>query len=154
MTTTPPSGGQPGTTTSPSGAPAGGQRSPEKLRADLKWLGWGMLAVVIAWGTAQLPLPYKLLAVAAGLAGIALGVLMLVRSVRVKAGAMMHLAAVFTGLCCGLLGISAGAQALFWEATAEFEACTERAVTDRAHNQCLQDYEDSMLSPLSMNQQQ
>lgn len=126
-------------------APSARQRSPEELKADVKWLGWGMLAVLLAWGAAQMPLPYKLAAAAAGVAGVALGILMIVRSVRAKAGVMMHLAAVFTGLCCGLFGLSAGAQAIFWDATVEYEACLDRAVTDRAENQCVQDYEQNML---------
>ncbi len=102
---------------------------------------------MLTWGGFQLQLPLKLLAVPAGLAGVAVGTFMVIRAVRTKAGAMLLLSGVFTALSCGLFGVSAGAQALFWEATSEFEACTDRAVTDRALNQCQQEYEDAILRP-------
>ncbi|WP_258933985.1 hypothetical protein [Nesterenkonia pannonica] len=59
MTATPPSGQRPGKDDQSSRSDPEGKRSrpSQSLAADARWLGWGLLAIVLTWGGFQLQLP-------------------------------------------------------------------------------------------------
>lgn len=122
---------------------------PEDMRAHLRFTGWILLAILLAWSALQLPLPYSIAAIPAGLSGVVLGIVLFIRCIRQKLPALIWPLAIVTVLGCGFFALSAGMQVIFWEQTAAFEACIDSAVTDRAISGCYTDYEQSIYSRLT-----
>ncbi|GAA1139270.1 hypothetical protein [Nesterenkonia lutea] len=111
-----------------------------------RFTGWLVLALLLSYLGLQLPLPWRLLAVAAGLAGIVGGIVLLVQCLRRRLPIMMHISAILVLLSCGLFTFTATTQAIFWQATVEFEQCRDGALTERSMDRCLVEYEDGMLN--------
>lgn len=136
----------------PDGGKPGRRRAadlePETFRRYARFTGWLVLALIVAYIGLQAPLPYRLLAVVAGLAGTAGGVVLLVQAIRKRLPALIHVSAAAAILCCGIFAATATAQAMFWGATAEFDECRANALTERSMTQCHLDYEDAMLTSI------
>lgn len=155
MSVTPPQQ-QPPQNGSAGGGPDGGKPGrrravdlePETFRRYARFTGWLVLALIVSYIGLQAPLPYRLLAVVAGLVGTAGGVILLVQAIRKKLPALMHVSAAAAIVCCGLFAATATAQALFWGATVEFDQCRSHALTERSMTQCYLDYEDDMLTTI------
>lgn len=109
---------------------------------------WLLLAVIVSYAALQAPLPYRVLAILAGLAGVGGGIYLLVQSLRKKLSVFMVLSGLITVLACGMFAGTATAQALFWDATVEFDQCREAALTERSMNRCYSEYEDNMRDSL------
>lgn len=118
----------------------------ETFRKYARRTGWLLLMLIVSYIGLQLPLPYRLLAVVVGLAGIVSGILLLISCFRRRLPVLMHISAVAAILCCGMFSFTAGAQALFWGATEEFDQCRAQALTERSMNQCYLDYEENMIT--------
>lgn len=113
-----------------------------------RFTGWLVLALLLSYLGLQLPLPWRLLAVVAGLLGVVGGVILLVQCFRKKLPVMMHISAVAALLCCGIFTFTATSQVIFWQATVDFEECRASALTERSMDRCLLDYEDGMMSSI------
>ncbi|WP_156837330.1 hypothetical protein [Nesterenkonia alba] len=128
------------------------QKDPQQQAADARYasrfLGWLVLAIILAWGGFQLPLPWKIITPVAALAGIATAVVLFIQCVRRRLPVFIYIATVLATVCCGFFLLIGGFQLVFWEATAEFDACRETAVTDRALRQCAVDYEQRVISSI------
>lgn len=149
--TTPTRDGGPSEPEGPDGSKPGRRRravdlEPETFRGYARFTGWLVLALVVSYIGLQLPLPYRLLAVVAGLAGVVGAVVLLVQCIRRRLPTLIYVSAVATLLACGIFATTAAAQTLFWGATAEFDQCRSQALTERSMAQCYADYEESMLS--------
>lgn len=118
----------------------------ETFRKYARRTGWLLLVLIVAYIGLQLPLPYRLIAVVAGLAGVVGGVLLLISCFRRRLPLLMHISAIAAILCCGMFSFTGGAQVLFWGATAEFDQCRSQALTERSMNQCYLDYEENMIT--------
>lgn len=118
----------------------------DTFRKYARRTGWLLLLLIVSYIGLQLPLPYRLLAVLAGLAGVVGGALLLISCFRKRLPALMHVSAIAAVLCCAVFTFTGGAQALFWGATTEFDQCRVQALTERSMNQCYLDYEENMLS--------
>lgn len=106
---------------------------------------WLLLAVIVSYAGLQAPLPYRLVAVAAGLAGVAGGIILVVQSLRRKLSVLMLISGMVSVLACGMFAGTASVQALFWNATVEFDECQASALTERSMNRCFVEYEENML---------
>lgn len=113
-----------------------------------RFTGWLVLALLVSYLGLQLPLPWRLLAVVAGLFGLIGGIVLLVQCFRRRLPLMMHISAIAAILCCGLFTFAAGSQAIFWQATVDFDQCQASALTERSMERCLLDYEDGMTSSI------
>lgn len=113
-----------------------------------RFLGWLILAIVLGYAGLQMPLPWRLLSVAAGLFGVVGGVVLFVQCLRRKLSAVVLIGAVLVTVCCGLFLLTASLQLIFWDASAGFEECMRTAVTQRALDRCYSNYEEDMLSVL------
>lgn len=143
MSTAPSNGAGPG---SEGKRPA--ETDPEVLRRWSRSTGWLVLALVLAYIGLQVPLPWRLITPVAGLAGVVGGIVLLVMAIRRRLPAMIHVSAVAGILCCGLFGLTGAAQAVFWEATAAYDECRAESLTQQSSDQCLDDYEEDMLSTI------
>lgn len=121
------------------------EKQREAQRPYARMTLWLLLAVIVAYAGLQAPLPYRLVAVAAGLAGVAGGIILVVQSLRKKLSVLMLLSGVIAVLACGMFAGTAAAQALFWEATVEFDECQSSALTERSMSRCFIEYEENML---------
>lgn len=124
------------------------EKEREAQRPYARLTLWLLLAVIVSYGALQAPLPYRLLAVAAGLAGVGGGIWMIIAALRKKLSAFMLLSGLVAVLACGMFAGTAAAQALFWSATAEFDECRQSALTERSMNRCYSEYEDNMRDSL------
>lgn len=116
------------------------------LRFYGRFSGWLVLALLLSYLGLQLPLPWRLLAVVAGVAGLAGAIVLLVQCLRRRLPVLMHISAIAVLLCCGIFAFTGVSQAIFWEATEDFDECRGSALTERSMNRCLLDYEDGMLN--------
>lgn len=155
MSVTPPQGDQqtpPQSSDSDDDRPGRRRRAvdldPETLRRHARFTGWLILALIVSYLGLQLPLPYRLLAVVAGMAGAVGAVILLIRCIRHRLPAMITVSATAALVCCGIFGVTASAQALFWGATVEFDQCRDQALTERSLAQCYVEYEESMLTTI------
>lgn len=150
MSATPPPGGQPGPPPeNPSRPPhrrSAADLDQETFRKYGRFTGWLVFALILAYVGLQLPLPYRVLAIAAGLAGLVGGIVMLVQCFRKRLPGLMYVSSLAVILCCGMFAFTATSQAIFWNATVEFDECRTSALTERSLNQCYSDYEQDMLN--------
>lgn len=151
MSATPPPG-QP--TTPPTPDPA---KPPKKERPELdddarrlysRVIGWLVLGLVIAYAGLQMPLPWRIVTIVASLAGLSIAVFLLVRSIRRKLPVTIMVGALIFMTCFGFLLFSAGFQAVFWEASIQFDECLSSAVTERSTQLCYDTYEQDMLDSI------
>lgn len=117
---------------------------PEEFRSGSRSIGWLLLAIIVSYTGLQLPLPWRLLALIAGLAGLVAGVVFLVQCFRRRLPALMHISAIAAVLCCGMFTMTATVQTVFWQATAAFDDCVDSALTERSERQCYTELEDDM----------
>ncbi|NLS10000.1 cytochrome d ubiquinol oxidase subunit II [Nesterenkonia sp. MY13] len=119
----------------------------EETRARYRrWLGWLVLALVLGYAGLEMPMPWRVVTIVASLAGVIGAIVLLVKCLRAKAPAMLSVSAVVVMVCCGFFLLSAVMQAIFWNASVEFDECLRTAVTERATNACYEDYEQSITS--------
>lgn len=114
----------------------------------LRFMGWLVLALIVGYAGLQLPLPWRVLTLAAGLCGAVGGTALFVQSLRKRLPVLITVGAVLITLSCVLFLITAGTQTIFWEASDTFETCLRSAVTQRAEAQCYSEYEQDVLSLL------
>lgn len=119
---------------------------PEGLRRHARLMGWLVLAIIVAYGAFQLPLPWRLLSLAAGVAGVAGGIVLIVRCVKDKTPALFWISAVLVIICCGMFALLGAMQAMFWDASVIFDQCRVTAVTERGMARCFSEYQENMLS--------
>ena len=114
------------------------------LRDAMLWLA-GL--VLLTYLSSALPLPWKPVTLVFAAAGLAWGVVALVRSTWVKSLWVLRLAPGAAMAGCLLFGSVAAAQVVFWDATEQFEECSTSALTDRALQNCTDDYAERMGTP-------
>ncbi|MDZ5078988.1 hypothetical protein [Nesterenkonia sp. HG001] len=155
MSVTPPQQEQPRNSSEnsrPEGEKPGRRRAvdldQETFRRYARFTGWLVVALIVAYIGLQAPLPYRLLAVAAGFVGLIGGVVLLVQAIRRRLPALILVSALAAIVCCGMFAATASAQVVFWGATAEFDQCRANALTERSMTQCYLDYEDQMLTTI------
>ncbi len=124
------------------------EKEREAQRPYARMTLWLLLAVIVSYGALQAPLPYRLLALAAGLAGVGGGIWLLIQALRKKLSAFMVLSGIVSVLACGMFAGTAAAQALFWNATVEFDECRQGALTERSMSRCYSEYEENMQDSL------
>lgn len=142
MSATPPQNGH----TASRGGGGSSQDEADQRVYYSRFVGWLVLAVILAYAGLQMPLPWRLLTIAAGLIGVVGAVVLFVQALRKKLSAAMVICAVAVVLCCGLFVFTAGMQVTFWPASEAFETCMRHAVTQRALDQCYNDYEQDIFS--------
>ena len=135
-----------------------GSRSPRGSRSEKppadeeqqayysRFLGWLVLAIIVGYAGLQMPLPWRLLTLAASLFGVVGGVVLFVQSLRRKLSLVVTFGAALVTLSCGLFLLIAGVQVVFWEASDAFDTCVRSAVTERALDRCYSEYEQDVLS--------
>lgn len=149
MSSTPPPG-------QPSGPSKNGSSDPKLPPAEeasriyySRFLGWLVLAIIVAYAGLQMPLPWRVMTLLAALIGVVGGVVLFVQSLRRKLSAVVLIGAVLVTLSCGLFLATAGMQTIFWEASATFDECMRSALTQRSVNECFSQYEDEIFSSLT-----
>ncbi len=117
----------PGTTPTP---------SDEEVARGRGMLRWFLAAFVATVLSSNLQLPFKLVALAFGIAAVVLGILTLVHAVRYRLGAFLRItSAVGVGFAAFLtLGIAAAVA--LWPVTENFENCMRTALTIQAEREC------------------
>ncbi|GAA4772756.1 hypothetical protein [Citricoccus nitrophenolicus] len=111
------------------------------LRDALLWVAGMLLLTYLA---SVLTLPWKTLSLLFAAAGLAWGVVALVRTAHVKSPWVLRLATAAAMAGCAVFGFVAMAQILFWDATVQFETCTSSALTDRALQGCTGTYTEQL----------
>ncbi|MCY1158830.1 MAG: hypothetical protein MOP51_1854 [Citricoccus sp.] len=111
------------------------------LRNALVWLAGMLLLTYLA---SVLTLPWKAVSLVFAVTGIVFGVLALVRTARIPAPWVLRVGAVAGMAGCALFGFVAASQVVFWDATTRFEDCTAGAITERALEQCSQEYTEQL----------
>jgi hypothetical protein len=117
-------------------------------RSYARIIGWLVLALVIAFAGLQMPVPWRLATIAASLVGVSVAVFLLVRSIRRKLPVTIMVGALVFITCFGFFLFTAGFQAIFWEASVQFDECLRGAVTERATQRCYDTYEQDMLDSI------
>ncbi|WP_147383487.1 hypothetical protein [Nesterenkonia natronophila] len=117
-------------------------------RSYARLIGWLVLALVIAYAGLQMPLPWRLATIAASLVGVSLAVFLLVRSLRRRLPITIMVGALVFFTCFGFFLFTAGFQAIFWEASVQFDECLRSSVTERATQRCYDAYEQNMLDSI------
>jgi hypothetical protein len=152
MSATPPPG-QP--TTPPTPSPVKPSKKTERPELDddtrqsyARIIGWLVLALVIAYAGLQMPLPWRLATIAASLVGVTVAVFLLVRSIRRKLPVTIMVGALVFVTCFGFFLFTAGLQAIFWEASVQFDECLRSSVTERTTQRCYDTYEQDMLDSI------
>lgn len=125
--------------------PARSELDEQTRRFYSRFIGWLLLALIIGYAGLQMPLPWRLVTIAACLAGVVGAAVLLVQSIRKKLPATVLLGAVIFLVSCGFFLLSAGMQAIFWDASVMFDDCMRSAVTERAASRCFDEYEQNML---------
>lgn len=149
----PPPGQQPGHQTGQptppkSGAPSKKEKpepSEEERRFYARYIGWLLLALIVGYAGLQMPLPWRLVTIAASLAGLAGAITLLVLAIRKKLPAMVLIGSVIFAFSCGYFLLLAGMQTVFWEASVEFDDCMRSAITERATDRCFTEYEQDII---------
>lgn len=151
MSATPPPG-QPTTPPTPTSVPPPKKDRPEldddTRRFYSRVIGWLVLALIVAYAGLQMPLPWRLVTIAASLVGVSVAVFLLVRAIRKKLPITIMVGALIFITCFAFLLFSAGFQAIFWDASVQFEECLRSAVTERATQRCYENYEHNMLDSI------
>ncbi len=127
-------------------APESPRTDPElaryrSLRDAMLWVA-GM--VLLTYLSSTLTLPFKPVALLFAAAGLVWGGVALARTARVGSPWVLRLATGAAMAGCLFFGVVAAAQVVFWGATEQFEACTASALTDRAQQQCTDDYSEQL----------
>ncbi|WP_120003255.1 hypothetical protein [Nesterenkonia muleiensis] len=131
--------------------------SPKKNRPELdedarrfysRFIGWLLLALIIAYGGLQMPLPWRLVTIVVSLGGAIGAAALLVQSIRRKLPPAVLIGSVILLVCCGFFLFTAGVQAIFWEASVQFDNCLRSAVTERATSRCFDQYEQDMIGSI------
>lgn len=150
MTANPPPGHQMGPPNTPPkpGAPSKKERpepSEEERRFYARFIGWLLLGLIIGYAGLQMPLPWRLVTIAACLAGFAGAITLLVLAIRKKLPAMVLIGSLIFAFSCGYFLMVAGMQAIFWDASVQFDDCLRSAVTERAIERCFTEYEQDII---------
>lgn len=145
---TPSDGDEKTTATGPKGNNRDPQGEAEALRNYSKYLGWLVLAIIVAYAGLQLPLPWRIVTILAGLIGLVGSIMLFIRCVRHRLPAMIYISSIVTASCCVFFLLTASTQAVFWEASVTFDDCLDAAVTDRAENLCYTEYEEDIMSSI------
>jgi hypothetical protein len=142
-------------TTPPTPSPVKPSKKKERPELDddtrrsyARIIGWLVLALVIAYAGLQMPVPWRLATIAASLVGVSVAVFLLVRSIRRKLPVTIMVGALVFITCFGFFLFTAGFQAIFWEASVQFDECLRSAVTERATQRCYDTYEQDMLDSI------
>lgn len=114
-----------------------------------RFLGWLILAIIVAYVGLQMPLPWRVMTALAALIGVVGGLVLFVQCIRRKLPALVLIGAVLVTLSCGLFLATAGMQLIFWEASATFDECMRSALTQRSVNDCSTQYQDDIFSSLT-----
>ncbi|MGO1524369.1 MAG: hypothetical protein ACTHWO_05310 [Nesterenkonia sp.] len=149
MSSTPPHGQPSGPSKPSSPDPKRPTAEEEKRSYYSQFLGWLVLAIIVAYAGMQMPLPWRLMTLAAALVGVVGGVVLFVHCIRRKLSAVVLIGAVLVTLSCGLLLTTAGMQTIFWEASVSFDECMRSALTQRSMDQCTSQYEEEIFSSIS-----
>ncbi|WP_150461912.1 hypothetical protein [Nesterenkonia ebinurensis] len=120
----------------------------ETRRFYSRFIGWLILALIIGYAGLQMPLPWRLVTIAASLAGLAGAVVLLVHAIRKKLVMSTTVASVIFIVCFGFFLFSASFQAVFWEASVQFDQCLRSAVTERSTQACYDEYEQNMFDSI------
>lgn len=145
--------------TPPPGQPSGpsepGRSAPHRPAAHeatrifySRFLGWLVLAIIVAYAGLQMPLPWRLMTLVAALIGVVGGVVLLVHCIRRKLSSLILIGAVMVTLSCSFFLVTAGVQTIFWEASATFDECMRSALTERSLNHCYSQYEQDIFSSI------
>ena len=103
------------------------------------------VGLVLAWLVAARGVAWAWAAGLLALAGLALGVVVLVRVARFKQPRLLSIGAVF-GMAVGfILVLYAAAALIFAPQVAAFEECARHAITDTARGQCQAELQDALL---------
>ena len=136
-------------------APSGKGSGPGKRSGDeqtrvfySRFLGWLVLAIIVAYAGLQMPLPWRLMTLVAALIGVVGGVVLLVHCIRRKLSSLILIGAVMVTLSCSFFLVTAGVQTIFWEASATFDECMRSALTERSLNHCYSQYEQDIFSSI------
>lgn len=121
------------------------QPSEAELRKARLYIQWTGVLLVGALLATTLFLPWKLLAVALGLAAVVVGTITLVKMIRCGLPVALRVATVFGIVAAFMLTLLSGAQVLTWPFTQAYEQCMGRALTETAKEECLLDYQESLL---------
>lgn len=118
----------------------------ETARRHGRFLGWVILALIVAYGATLMPLPYKLFSPAAGLVGVVLAVVLLIKVIRARSGVLMIFSSVVAIVGCTMFTFMGTVQAIFWDDTVAFDQCISNSVTERSLERCAEDLEQGMIS--------
>ncbi len=118
-------------------SPSPDQEQVLKGRTLLRWF---MVFFVLMLITGTLPLPWKVLGLATGIAAVVMGILTLVHLFRYKLSRILKVTATL-GLIITLLStLSTGAMIVLWPFTADYEQCMELALTIETKAECQENY--------------
>lgn len=120
----------------------------ETRRFYSRFIGWLVLALIIGYAGLQLPLPWRLVTIAAALAGLAGAVVLLVHAIRKRLMMTTTIASVIFLVCFGFFLFSAAFQLVFWEASVQFDECLRSSVTERSTQACYDEYEQNMFDSI------
>ncbi|GAA1345820.1 hypothetical protein [Arthrobacter roseus] len=103
-------------------------------------LRWFMVFFVLMLITGTLPLPWKVLGLATGIAAVVMGIFTLVHLFRFKRSRILKVTTVL-GLVITLLStLGTGAMVALWPFTADYEQCMELALTIETKAECQENY--------------
>ena len=120
--------------------------SKEKKHRDPYRFQKRVMSVVAIVLCLSLVLPFKLLTVAAGVGAAVVGVLGLRRAAAAKARAFtrgMLVSGAVLGLAAGAMAVT---PALFWNQSVQLERCLQEALTQRAAQQCQDEFTTAVTS--------
>jgi hypothetical protein len=116
----------------------------EEFRNVSAWVRAAIILMLGAYLAAGAALPWKLVAVALGVAGVVVGVVTTVKVFRAPVPGFMRATIPLATLACLLFTLSTGVQSVFYGPTSDYEQCVQDSVTDRAQSQCQRDYEEKL----------
>lgn len=115
-----------------------------ELKSARTFVRYFLILAVLSLLCSGLPLPLKVLAPALGLAAVVVGIMALVKAVRVRFPRILRAALVVALGISFVVTIGTAALVAVWPITSEYETCMSEALTQRAEAQCEQDYQDTL----------
>ncbi|MBD7996749.1 hypothetical protein H9639_15735 [Arthrobacter sp. Sa2CUA1] len=119
-------------------------RKPEPTEAQIRqarsflWVFIALLAGMLI--SSELPLPWKLLPLALGLAALVVGIMALVKIIRCGMHRMLRVIVSMGLAATAFMTLGLTAMVALWPMTAKYETCMQSALTVQATEACVQDY--------------
>ena len=117
----------------------------DPARPLFAWVRATILVMAVAYAASFVPLPWRLVGLPFAVAGLVVGFITSLKAFGNPGAGFLRLAAPIATVACGLVALTLGAQALFYQQSLEYQQCMENALTLGSQQQCLTNLQNELL---------